>query len=141
MASYNKILSFAGQLLRGKHNFDTNAFKVALTNTPPVNTNTVLADIAQIAASGGYVAGGYSLDSVVLSESAGVAKVTIADEVITAAGGSIGPFRYAVVYNDTQAAPAKPLMCWFDYGAPTTLLDGEPFTLDFDGSAGVFTLA
>lgn len=140
MATHNKFLAFAAQLLRAKHNFDAHVFKVALTNTPPVNTNTVLADIAQIAATGGYVAGGYALDSVTLTEAAGVGKVTIADEVITAVGGSVGPFRYAVVYNDSQASPAKPLMCWYDYGAPTTLLDGEPFTLDFDGAAGVFDL-
>jgi hypothetical protein len=138
MAAYNKFNSFAGQVLRGAHNFDSHVFKVALTNSAPVNTNTILANITQIAASGGYVAGGYTLDSVVLSESSGTAKVVIADEVITAAGGSIGPFRYAVVYNDTSTGDM--LMCWYDYGAPATVLDTENFTLDFDGSAGVFTL-
>jgi flagellar capping protein FliD len=139
MAAHNKFNSFAGNLLRAKHDFDTHVFKVALTNSAPVNTNTILANITQIAATGGYVAGGYTLDSVVLSESSGTAKVVIADEVITASGASIGPFRYAVVYNDTSTGDM--LMCWYDYGAPVTLLDTENFTLDFDGSAGVFTLA
>lgn len=139
MAAYSKFLSFAANVLRGAHNFDSHVFKVALTNTAPVNTNTVLANITQIAATGGYVAGGYTLDAVALTESAGTAKVTIADEVITAAGGSIGPFRYAVVYNDTSTGDM--LMCWYDYGSSVTLLDTENFTLDFDGAAGVFTLA
>lgn len=139
MAAYNKFNDFAEQLLRGVHNFGAHTLKVALTNTAPAAANAVLADIAQIAASGGYVAGGYALDSVLLAETAGTAKVTIADEVITATGGSIGPFRYVAVYNDTAAG--KPLVCWYDYGSSTTLLDGESFTLDFDGAAGVFTLA
>ncbi len=138
MAAYNKFLSFAANVLRAKHDFDTHVFKVALTNSAPVNTNTVLANITQISATGGYAAGGYTLDSVVLSESAGTAKVVIADEVITAAGGSVGPFRYAVVYNDTSTGDM--LMCWYDYGSSVTVLDTENFTLDFDGSAGVFTL-
>lgn len=138
MAAHNKFQAFAANLLRAKHDFTSHVFKVALTNTAPVSTNTLLADITQIAASGGYVAGGYTLDGVTLSEASGTAKVVITDEVITAAGGSIGPFRYAVVYNST--AVGGMLMCWYDYGAPVTLLDTEPFTLDFDGAAGVFTL-
>lgn len=139
MAAYNKINDFAEQLLRGVHNFGSHTFKAVLTNSAPSAANTVLADIAQVAAIGGYVAGGYALDSVVLTETAGTAKVTIADEVITAAGGSIGPFRYVVVYNATAAN--GPLVCFYDYGSSTTLNDSESFTLDFDGSAGVFTLA
>jgi hypothetical protein len=139
MASYNKFQDFVEQLLRGKHDFGSHSFKAVLTNNAPNVANTVLADIAQIAAGAGYVAGGYALDSVVLTEAAGVAKVVIADEVITAAGGSIGPFRYAVVYNATTAG--GPLVCFYDYGAPVTLADGESFTLDFDQAAGVFTLA
>ena len=109
MAAYNKFQDYAEQLCKGKHDWSAHTFKVALTNTAPLATNTVLADITQIAASGGYTAGGFLLDSVALVESAGTAKVTIADEVITAAGGSMGPFRYFVIYNDTQTAPAKPL--------------------------------
>lgn len=138
MAAYNKFQDFAEQLLKAKHDFSTHVFKAALTNTLPSAANTVLADIVQIAATGGYVAGGYTLDSLILSEVAGVAKVVIADEVITAAGGSVGPFRYAVVYNSTSAG--GPLLCFYDYGAAITLLDTEFMTLDFDGAAGVFTL-
>ncbi len=99
-----------------------------------------LANITQIAATGGYVAGGYTLDSVTLSETTGTAKVTIADETILAAGGSVGPFRYLVVYNDTATSPADALIGWYDYGSALTLATGESLTIDFDGTAGVFTL-
>lgn len=138
MATLQKFNDFAEQVLRGAHNFGAHALKVILTNTAPLSTATVLADITQI--SGGvYVAGGYALDSVVLSETAGVAKLTIADEVITASGGAISTFRYAVIYNDT--ATNKPLIGYVDYGSSITLADGESLTLDFDPTAGVLTLS
>lgn len=139
MASFTKFQDFAEQVLRGVHNFGAHTFKLVLTNVAPAVTNAVLADITQIANGGGYTAGGYVLDAVALTETAGVAKVVIADELITAAGGSIGPFRYAVVYNDTAAN--KNLVNFYDYGSSITLNDGESLNLDFDQAAGVFTLS
>jgi hypothetical protein len=139
----NKFDDYVEQTNRAVHNWGAHTFKVALTNVAPVRTNTVLADITQIAASGGYVAGaggGYLLDSVVLTEVSGTAKLVIADEVITATGGSVGPFRYAVVYNDSATSPADALVDWYDYGSAITLADGESFTLDFDQAAGVWTM-
>lgn len=139
MATFVKFQDFAEQMLRGVHNFGAHSFKLVLTNTAPAATNAVLADITQIAAAGGFPSGGVVLDSVVLSETAGTAKVVIADEVITASGGSIGPFRYAVIYNDTAAS--KNLVGFYDYGSSVTLNDTEPLTVDFDQANGVFTLA
>jgi hypothetical protein len=138
MPQLQKIPDFAEQVLRGVHNFGAHVFKAALTNTVPAAAAAVLADITQVTG-GAYVAGGYVLDAVVLTETAGIAKVAIADEVITASGGAITNFRYAVVYNDT--ATNKPLIGYIDYGSTITLADGETLTLDFDASAGVLTLA
>jgi hypothetical protein len=140
-SAFNKFNSFTNELCKGTHNFSSHTFKVALTNTAPVATNSVLTDITQIAAGGGYTAGaggGYTLDSVTLTTASGVAKVTIADEVITASGGSIASFRYAVVYNDT--ATNDPLIGWVDYGSSVSPATGETFTIDFDGTNGVFTV-
>ena len=132
---------FKEQLAKGKHDLSAHSFKVCLSNTAPsASANTVLADITQIAAGNGYVSGGFDLDSETLSETGGVAKWTIADEVITAAGGSMAAFRYAVVYNDTQSTPAKPVVGFYDYGSSVTLGDGESLTLDFDGTNGVLTI-
>ncbi len=142
MATLNKFNDYVEQESKGVHNWAAHTFKVALTNAAPNATDTQLSDITQIAASGGYSAGaggGFALDSVTLSETGGVAKVVIADEVITASGGSMGPFRYAVIYNDSATSPADALFGWYDYGSNVTLLDGESFTLDFDASAGVWT--
>lgn len=141
MAVFNKFQDFVEQLGKGKHDFSTHALKVALTNTAPSAANTVLADIIQIAATGGYVAGGYVLDGVIWAEAAGTAKLTITDEVITAVGGSVGPFRYIVMYNDTTTLPADALIGWYDYGSSITLADTETLTIDFDGTNGVLTLA
>ena len=73
--------------------------------------------------------------------SAGTAKVTGTDIVFTAAGGSIGPLRYAVLYNDSPTSPAKPLIAWWDYGSSITLNDQETLTVDFDGTNGILTVA
>ncbi|WP_288379829.1 hypothetical protein [uncultured Massilia sp.] len=138
MPQLQKFQDFAEQVLRAKHDFGSHVFKVALTNVAPAATNTVLVDITQVSG-GAYTAGGYVLDGVTLTEAGGTAKVVITDEVITAAGGSIGPFRWAVVYNDSSSG--KPLVGFADRGDSITLLDGEAVTLDFDPAAGVLTLA
>lgn len=140
MAAYNKIQDYAEQVNKAVHNWSTHTFKALLTNTAPVATNTVKADLTDITAANGYAAGGMTLDSVTLVETTGTAKVTIADEVLTAAGGSIGPFRYVAIYNDTATSPAKALVCWYDYGSSITLADTETFTIDFDATNGLWQL-
>lgn len=143
MAAYNKFQDYVEQVNKAVHNWSSHTFKVALSNSAPSATNTVLADITQIAATGGYTAGaggGYALDGVTLSETSGTAKVVITDEVITASGGSVGPFRYLVIYNDTASSPADALVCWFDYGSSVTLADTETFTIDFDATNGLWQM-
>ena len=134
---------FKEQLGKGVHNLATNTIKVALTNTAPnVATHTVLADITQISTGGGYTGGaggGVALDSVTYTEVAGTGTFVAADEVITAAGGSIGPFQYAVYYNDTAASPVDALIGYVNYGSAITLADTETLTLDH--GASIFTVA
>lgn len=142
MASYNKFQDFVEQLVLGKHNFAAagDVFKVYLSNaTPSASLDAVKADLAEIAGGNGYTAGGHDTQNSV-SESSGTATVAAVDVVITASGGSIGPFQYVVLYNDTQTSPADPLVAWWDYGSAITLLDGESLTIDF-GSNTLFTLA
>jgi hypothetical protein len=56
----------------------------------------------------------------------------------TASGAGFGPFRYAVLYNDTAAS--KGLIGWWDYGSSISLSAGDTFTVDFDPTTGVLTL-
>lgn len=131
-------MQFTKDLVDGLHDFDAHTFKVALTNTAPVNTNTVLANITQVSNGNGYTTGG-TATSMSTSTSSGTAKVTGTDVVFTASGGSVGPFRYAVLYNDTSASDS--LMSWWDYGSSVTLADTETFTVDFDATNGIATFA
>lgn len=138
MASYNKFQDYAEQVNKGVHVWSSHVFKAMLTNSAPVATNTVAANLTDISAGNGYTAGGMTLDTVTLTETTGTAKVTIADEVLTASGGSIGPFRYVAIYNDTATSPADALVCWYDYGSSITLADTETFTIDFDATNGLW---
>lgn len=144
MATYTKFQDYAEQVNKGVHNWASHTFKAVFCNTAPVNTNTVLADLTQISNGGGYTGGaggGVTLDTVTLSETAGTAKVTIADEVFTASGASVGPLRYVAIYNDSATSPADALVCFFDYGSSITLADTETFTLDFDPTNGLWQFA
>jgi hypothetical protein len=138
MAAFNKFNQFTLDVLEARHNFVSHVFKVALSNTLPVATNTVLSDITQIAAGNGYAAGG-SATAIIASISGGTAKISGADVVFTAAGGSIGPVRYAVLYNDS--AVGDPLIAWWDYGTSITLAPTEQLTVRFDAVNGIFTLS
>lgn len=123
------------------HNWSSHTFKYALANTAPAAANAVFADITEIPAGNGYTAGGMTCDSVTLTETSGTAKVTIADEVLTASGGSIGPFRYVILYNDSPTVPADPLVAYWDYGSSITLANGESFTIDADATNGIWQLS
>lgn len=140
MASYNKFNNYVDNLAKAKIDWSSHTFKVLLTNSAPSASNAVKADITEISAGNGYSAGGPSLSGVTLSNSSGTEKVVITDLVITASGGSIGPFRYVVIYDDTQTSPADPLVAWYDYGSSVTLADADTFTIDFDGTNGLWQL-
>lgn len=136
MATFNKFEAFVGDL--GDKVHDLNAagdlLKVYLTNdAPDAAADSIKADLAEIGAGNGYTAGGEDAQND-WSEAAGVGTLTGVDIVWTAAGGTIGPFRYAVLYNDTPAGPVDPLIGWWDYGSAVTLQDGETFTVDFGAS-------
>lgn len=138
MASFVKYQKFVRDLGLGVHNLDTGALKILLSNTAPnVSTHTVKADVTEISAGSGYSAGGTDITGV-YAESAGVGTLTATDITFTASGGAIGPFRYAILYNDTPSSPADPLIGYYDYGSSITLADGESLTVDF--GANVFTI-
>lgn len=143
MATYTKFNDFTNQALRSVHNFASHSFKAVFTNSAPSAANTQLSDITQISTGGGYTsgAGGGFAVTMTLSTAAGVAKATGADTTFTASGGSVGPFRYVVIYNDSATSPADALVSYFDYGSNVTLADTETLTLDFDNTNGFFQLS
>jgi hypothetical protein len=142
MASMTKFYAFVQNIGRGVHNLNSDTLKIMLTNTAPVaSTSAVKADITEISAGNGYTAGGTAVGSVAYSQTSGTGKLTGNDVVFTASGGAIGPFRYAVLYDDTPSSPLKPLIGYWDYGSSVTLNDGETFTVDLDQTNGILTIA
>lgn len=140
MASFVKFHCFVEDLAEKVHNLGSDTLKVALTNTAPTAaTDDELADITQISNGNGYTTGGTAASISSSAQTSGTYKLVLADVVFTASGGSMGPFRYVVLYNDT--ATNDELIGYYDYGSSITLASGETFTVDFDGSGGVLTLA
>jgi hypothetical protein len=138
MATFNKFNCFTEDLAEKVHNLGSDTLKVMLTNTAPVATNTVKANITEIGAGNGYTAGGTTAAQTSSAQASGVYTLKLADVVFTASGGSIGPFRYVVLYNDSSASDS--LIGWYDYGSAVTLGSGETMTVDFDSTLGVLTI-
>ena len=139
MATFNKFNSFVEALAEKVHNLGSDTLKVVLTNSAPVATNTQLSDITQIASGNGYTTGGTQATQVSSAQTSGTYKLVLNDVTFTASGGSIATFRYVVLYNDT--ATNDELIGYYDYGTTLTITSGNSFTVDFDGSAGVLTIA
>ena len=137
MAAYNKFQKFVQDVHHKVHNLASDTIKVMMTNTAPVATNAVKADLTEISAGNGYTAGGATSAQASSGQTAGVYKLVLTDVTFTAAGGSIGPFRYVVFYNDTPTSPADPLIGWYDYGSAVTILDGESFLVDMVEANGL----
>jgi len=134
MATFNKFNSFVEYLADGI-NLRSDTLKVALTDTAPSATNSKLSDIIEI----DYTyCSDRTLSVISSAQSNGIYKLIVANKTITASGGSVGPFRYIVIYDDTHLD--KPLICWYDYGRSITLNDGESLTIDFDPTNGLLQL-
>lgn len=136
MATYNKFQDFTEQLVNGVQNFLSDTFKIALTNTAPIATNTSFstASFPSPTAANGYTAGG-TATTITIAEVSGTTTVSGTQVVFTATAGGIGPFRYAILYNDTTTTPvSKPMVAWWDYGSSITLNDTDSLTVKFNNT-------
>lgn len=147
MATFNKFHVFVEALAEKTHNLGSDTLKVYLSNTAPNASTHVTYDgvtgttgPAEIAAGNGYTLGGNTATVSSSAQTAGTYKLTLNDPAVwTASGGSIGPFRYFVLYNST--AVSNNLIGWWDYGSNVTLNDTESFLVDLNQTTGVLTLA
>lgn len=121
---WQKIPAFVADLANGLHDLGGDDLKVALTNTAPISTDDTLSDIAQIGSAGGYAPADVTVTS--SAQSGGTYSLVVEAITWTATGADFEPFRYLVLYNDTEAS--KPLIAWVDYGTSYTLPSGQPFT-------------
>ena len=140
MAAFNKFENFVEDLASGVHQFHAagHTLNVYLSNTAPTAaTDEIKTGLAEITNENGYTAPSDVANDI--SRTGGTLSVTGVDVVVTADSGTVGPFRYVVLYNDTPAGPVDPLIGWWDYGSAITLQDTETFTIDIGTS--LFTLA
>lgn len=135
MATYNKFQDFVEQLGKGIHQLHAagHTLKCYLSNaTPDAALDAIKTDLAEITIENGYTGPEDAQND--YTESGGTGTLIGVDIVITASGGTVGPFRYTALFNDTPAAPVDPLIAWWDYGSAITLQDAETFTIDFGAS-------
>jgi hypothetical protein len=134
MATFNKFNSFITAVAAGTHagflNASTDVLNVYLSNAAPsASADLLKADLAEIATGNGYTG---PVDIQNAASQTGVTITVTATDVTITASGSVGPFQYAVIYNDTAAS--DPLIGWYDYGSAVTLAAAETFKVDFGAS-------
>jgi len=141
MATFSKVNDFVENLAHGVFDFSTHTLRVALSNlapgsetpNPATTGNGVLANVTEI------VYTNCSTRAITLSssaESGGTYSLTLNDLVLTASGGTVGPFQYVYVYDDNPTSPADPLIGYYNHGSAVTLQSGETYTIDFGADAG-----
>lgn len=154
MAAFNKFDIFVKDVATKVHNLNADTLMVLLTNTAPVAGDTVVdttttpctvkatSNGSEVAAGNGYTKKGNAAAFTSGNQTSGTYKLILADPATwTAAGGTIGPFRYAVLFNDSAATTStRPVIGWYDYGSSITLQIGETFVVDLDAAAGTLTL-
>ena len=146
MATFVFFDEFARHLGEGKHNLDTNTLKIALVSSASgvdQSADTVLADITQISGGTGYTTDGVTLTTdptwEETSAGSGTWRLVTPDLTLTASGAGMGPFRYVVLFNDTQTSPSKPLIGYLDYSSDVTITSGNTFLIDV-GTSGWFQI-
>ena len=139
MATFTKFQGFVEHLADGAHNLSSNTLKVALSNSDPTaslsTANTVIASVSEISYAN---CSDRTCSQTSHAQTGGTFKLVITDLVLTASG-SVGPFRYVVLYDDTSTGDM--LIGYMDYGSSITLASGDTFTINFDDSNGVLTIA
>lgn len=133
MATFITIADLAVDYANGVHQGAAHTYRYALSNTAPGSEspdpttagNGQLANVTQVAYTN--LSEDRSISGVSVSQAGDDATFDGDQEVLTASGGTVGPFRYVYLYNDS--ATGDPLIGAWDYGSSITLQDGETFTL------------
>ena len=141
MAIFNKFTAFKTDLGLKLHNLNTDTLKVYLSNDAPAAGDTVYNGGAtgplDLSTENGYTAGGADITNSWAAGALTSADTTVWTGDADEDASGIGPFQYAVLYNDTAAA--KNLIGWWDYGGPITVMAGETFTVDYGATVLTIT--
>lgn len=134
MATGYKFYSFIEAVFEKKHDFSSDTFKVMLTNTAPSLSWTQKSDVTgELSTGNGYTAGGTTLTLTSCTQSSGLLTIIFADYTFTGTGSGFGPFRYAVIFNETSTNDL--LVCYYDYGYGITV-GAQTWLLDLNSTTG-----
>lgn len=142
MATFTEINDFLEYLAEGI-NAGSDAFEIALSNTAPgsetsnptADGNGILTNVTQVSYT---FCSSRVITTTSSSQTGGTYKLVLQDITLSASGGSVGPFQYVYVFD--QTATSDPLVCVYDYGSSITLNDGEDLAIDFDDANGLFQI-
>jgi hypothetical protein len=135
MATFTKIYSFVEALAEKSHNLGSDQLVIALTNTAHTTSWTQLSDLTQVSYANCSTR---NITTTSSTQTTGTYKLVLQDLTLTATG-TVGPFRYVYIYNDTSTNDL--LVGYYDYGSSVTLASGDSFAIDFDAAAGAITIA
>lgn len=135
MASFVKFFPFVEALAEKAHNLGSDQLTIALTNSAPTQSMAALSEITEISYTN---VSSRDITTDTSAQTSGTYKLVLDDLVLTASG-SVGPFRYVVLYNNTAASDL--LIGYYDYASSITLASGETLTINFDDSNGVLQIA
>jgi len=139
MATFHAFEQFSEDFGAKVHDLQAagDTLKLYLTNNAPnASTHAVKGDLAGITEENGYAPADVQND---YSQSGGTGTLTGTTVTWTATAGGFGPFRYVVMYNDSSASPADPLICYWDYGSSISIAEDEEFVATI--GASLFTVA
>lgn len=143
MASFVLINDWLDNLVENA-DLASDQFVVALSNTAPGSETTpptgdgdgILGNITEVSYTNCSTR---NITTTSSSQTGGTYSLVLQDLTLTASGGTVGPFRYVYIYDDTVATPVDPLVCYYDYGSSITLNDTETLLIDF--GASLFTIS
>ena len=113
----------------GAVDWDNDTFKFALCAdfTFDIDADIEYADISanELSTGGGYTAGGITMagGTVTEDDTNNDARRAFTDITLTASGAAIGPFKVAIIYNDTLTN--DPIMAALTFDTSTTIADGD----------------
>jgi hypothetical protein len=135
MATFTRPDVMSLNLANKVYDLDSDTFRWVLSNTAPVAATTnLLSNITQISTSGGYTqmtdgAGGLLATMSALSSSGQTTTVAQSASVVLTASGTVGPFRYLILVDDTPTSPLNPVVGWLDHGTSITMAATDTYTI------------